>query len=232
LGSGLKIILSVLLVGALAGAAAASAAKPKPKPKPQPLFRVSITSTYVDHAVTTVVQKPNANGCRQRYDLNATQKVDVSTTKPVLRTLAQLKSGAFVPMQAHEQRDGSERNGWEVGCPALKDDPAQFTDTTGCGAQSYGVTSTSLGYLSRAGTRFAFRYSRNAADPYAGNCMAEAFDDPNAATDISSIVFPPADIWGTASDRKPFWVELSRTQPTNWRMTPRPSPSRSDEIRA
>jgi hypothetical protein len=210
MGSGLKIAFSALLVCALAGAAAASAAKPKPKP--QPTYRVSVKSTYVDHAVITVVEKPNANGCRQRYDLSATQTVVVSTTTPVVRTLAQLKSGQFPPLQAHETRNGSERNGWEIGCPALKDDPADVTDTSGCGAKSYAVTNTSLGYLAATGTRFAFRYTRRAADPYDGNCMAEAYDDPDAETDVSPVVFPPANVWGTATDKKPFWADLVRTR--------------------
>lgn len=213
MGSGLKIALSALLVCALAATAAASAAKPKPKP--QPTYRISVTSSYTDHAVITVVEKPNANGCRQRYDLSANQTVTVGTAKPVLRTLAQLKSGQFPPLEAHEVRNGSERNGWEIGCPALKDDPAEVTDTSGCGNKTYAVTNTSLGYLGATGTRFGFRYSRHAADPYQGNCMAEAYDDPNAATDVSPVVFPPGAVWGTATDKKPFWVELARTRLAN-----------------
>ena len=211
MGSGLKIALVGLLACAVGGGATASAAKIVPKR--QPLFRVTIKSTYVNHAVITVVEKPNANGCRQRYDLSATQSIDVSTTTPVLRSAAQLKSGVFPPMQAHETRTGSERNGWEVGCPALENDPAQVTDTSGCGARNYVITKPSLGYLAATGTRFAFRYSRNAADPYEGNCMAEAFDDPNADTDISPVTFPP-DPFGTAAGTKPFWADLARTRLT------------------
>lgn len=209
--SGLKIVLSALLVGALGAAGTAVAAKPKPA---QPLFRVTVSASYTDHAIITVVQKPNANGCRQRYDLSATQTVTVGTTTPVLRTAAQLKSGAFVPLQAHEVRNGSERNGWEIGCPALKDDPAEVTDTSACGAKDYAVTNTSLGYLAKTGDHFAFRFSRIGPDPYLGACMAEAFDDPNAVTDISPVVFPPADLFGTAADKKPFWADLARTRLT------------------
>lgn len=211
MGSALKIALVASLAVVVGGVATASAAKSVPKR--QPLFRVTIKSTYVNQEVITVVQKPNANGCRQRYDLNATQSVDVSTTTPVLRSLAQIKSGLFPPMQAHETRNGSERNGWEVGCPALKNDPAQLTDTSGCGVRSYAITKPSLGFLAATGTRFAFTYSRHAADPYQGNCMAEAFDDPNAATDVSPVDFPPAP-FGTASAKKPFWSDLSRARLT------------------
>jgi hypothetical protein len=199
-----------LLVCAVGGAATASA---KVVPKRQPLFRVTIKSTYVNHVVITVVEKPNANGCRQRYDLSATQSIDVSTTAPVLRSAAQLKSGIFPPLQAHETRTGSERNGWEIGCPALANDPAQVTDTSGCGARTYAITKPQLGYLAATGTRFAFRYSRNAADPYEGNCMAEAFNDPNAATDVSPVTFPP-DPFGTAAGTKPFWADLARARLT------------------
>ena len=211
MGSGLKIAIAGLLVCAVGGAATASAAKIVPKR--QPLFRVTIKSTYVNHAVITVVEKPAVNGCRQRYDLSATQSVDVATTAPVLRTAAQLKTGIFPPMTAHENRTGSERNGWEVGCPALVDDPAEVTDTSECGARSYAVTKPSLGYLSATGTRFAFRYTRIGADPYEGNCMAESFDDPDADTDVSPITFPP-DPFGTAAGTKPFWVDLNRARLT------------------
>jgi hypothetical protein len=211
LGSGLKLTFAAFAACALLGAAAASAAKPAPKR--QPTFRVTVTSTYVDHNVITVVEVPNANGCRQRYDLNATQTINVSTTKSVLRTLAQVKAGQFPPLQAREHRTGTERNGWEIGCPSLKDDPADITDTSGCGDRSYAMTKTSLGYLAKTGTRFAFRYSRNAADPYGGNCLPEAFDDPNADTDVSPVEFPPAP-FGEASGKKPFWAELARTRLT------------------
>ena len=200
-----------LLVCAVGGAATASAAKIVPKR--QPLFRVTIKSTYVNHAVITVVEKPGTNGCRQRYDLSATQSIDVSTTAPVVRSVAQLKTGIFPPLQAHENRTGSERNGWEIGCPALADDPAEVTDTSQCGARSYAITKPSLGYLAATGTRFAFRYSRTGADPYQGNCMAESFDDPNADTDVSPVTFPP-DPFGTAAGTKPFWVDLARTRLT------------------
>jgi hypothetical protein len=213
LGSGLKISLAALLVCALGGAAAASAAKPKPKPPPR--FRVSVKSTYVNHAVITVIGEVNrSSGCRQRYDVDATQTIDVSTTTPVVRTLAQLKRGAFVPMQAHEQRNGTGRNGWELGCPALENDPAELEDVSACGAKSYAVTTTSLGYLAATGTRFAFTYSRHAADPYEGNCFAELYLDPDA-DDPTSVVDFPAAPWGTASDKKGFWADLVRTRLTN-----------------
>jgi hypothetical protein len=210
LGSGLKTALAALLVCAAGGAATASAAKPKP----QPLFRVSVKSTYVNHAVITVVTDVNkSSGCRHRYDVDATQTIEVSTTTPVVRTLAQLKRGSFMPMQAHEQRNGTGRNGWEPGCPALANDPAQFDDVSACGARSYSVTKTSLGYLATTGTRFAFTYSRHAADPYDGNCFAELYLDPNAADPISVVDFP-AEPWGTTAGTKAFWTDLNRSRPT------------------
>jgi hypothetical protein len=87
------------------------------------------------------------------------------------------------------------------------------TDTSGCGARSYSITKPSLGFLAATGTRFAFRYSRHAADPYEGNCMAEVYDDPDSETDVSLLDFPP-DLFGTASGKKPFWADLSRARLT------------------
>ena len=213
----MKIAVAALLVCALGGAAAASAAKPKPKPKakPQPVFRVTIKSTYSDHHVITLVEPIDVNtGCHQRYDVDATQTIDVSTTTPVVRTLAQIKSGAFPPMQAHEQRNGSGRDGWEPGCAALKDDPAQLDDTSACGAQSYTISKPSFGFLATTGTRFAFTYSRNAADPYDGNCFAGIYLDPNSDALNSVVSFPP-DPWGTAAGTKPFWADLDRSRLTS-----------------
>jgi hypothetical protein len=207
----LKIALAALLVCAVAGAATVSAAKPKP----QPVFRVSVKSTYVNHSVITVLGGMNrSNGCRQRYDVDATQKIDVSTTRPVVRTLAQLRRGSFVSMQAHEQRNGTGRNGWEPGCAALANDPAQFDDTSACGPKAYAVSNTSLGYLAATGTRFALTYSRNGADPYAGNCFAVLYTDPYAGDAISVVDFP-ADPWGTANGTKAFWADLNRARLTS-----------------
>jgi hypothetical protein len=186
LGSGLKIVLSALLVCALGLAATASAAKPKPKLVT--VYRVTVSSTYVHHHTITLVGPKSPNtGCSQRYDVDATQTITLGTTTPIVRTLAQLNRGDFPALRAHEVRNGTGRDGWEPGCPALADDPAELEDTTGCGAQDYSVATTSLGYLAATGTRFAFTYRRHAADPYEGNCFAGVFLDPNS-DDLAGLV--------------------------------------------
>lgn len=210
MGSGLKIVLSALLVCALGLAATASAAKPKPKLVT--VYRVTVSSTYVHHHTITLVGPKSPNtGCSQRYDVDATQTITLGTTTPIVRTLAQLNRGDFPALRAHEVRNGTGRDGWEPGCPALADDPAELEDTTGCGAQDYSVATTSLGYLAATGTRFAFTYRRHAADPYEGNCFAGVFLDPNSEDLVSAVDFPPAS-FGTATGKKPFWADLVRSR--------------------
>jgi hypothetical protein len=210
LGSGLKIVFGALLVCALGGAATASAAKPKPKTVT--VYRVSVTSTYVHHHVITLVgpKSPN-NGCSERYDVDATQTVTAATTTPVVRTLAQLNRGDFPALKAHEVRTGTGRDGWEPGCPSLVDDPAEFDDTTQCGAQDYSIANPSVGFLTPTSTRFALTYKDHAADPYAGNCFAGVFLDPDSDDLVQAIDFPP-DPFGTATGKKPFWADVARAR--------------------
>jgi hypothetical protein len=215
LGSGLKIVLAALLVCAFGAAATTSAAKPKPKPKPKTvtLYRVSVTSTYVHHHVVTLVspKSPN-NGCSERYDVDATQTVTAATTTPVVRTLAQLNRGDFPALKAHEVRNGTGRDGWEPGCPALKDDPAELEDTSACGTQDYSIANPSVGFLTPTSTRFALTYKDHAADPYEGNCFAGVFLDPDSDDLVLALDFPPTPPFGTATGTKPFWADLARSR--------------------
>jgi hypothetical protein len=213
LGLGLKTAL--LLVCCLAVTASATAAKPKPKPKPAPTFKVTVKATYVHHHVITLVAKksPN-NGCSQRYDVDATQTVTVETASPIVRTLAQITRGTFPALKAHEVRTGTGRDGWEPGCAALKDDPAQIEDTSACGPKDYSIPKTTLGFLTPTSTRFAFTFTYHGPDPYAGNCFAGIYLDPS--TDVLDVAldFPPAP-FGTATGTKPFWVDVARSRLTS-----------------
>lgn len=214
MGSRLKIASAALLVCFVAGAASATAAKPKPKPKP-PTFKVTVKSTYVHHHVITLVAAKSTNtGCSQRYDVDATQTITVATTTPVVRTLSQITHGLFPAMQAHELRNGTGRDGWEPGCAALKDDPAQFDDVSACGAKDYSIANTTLGFLSPTSKHFAFTYTRNAADPYGGDCFGGIYLDPNSDALNEFVTFPP-DPFGTATGTKPFWVDVARTRLTS-----------------
>jgi hypothetical protein len=210
LGSGLKVVLSALLACALVGSATAAVAKPKPKPVT--VYRVTVSATYVQHDTIALVEPKNpTNGCSERYDVDATQTITVATTTPVVRTLAQLNRGDFPAVRAHEVRNGIGRDGWEPGCPSLKDDPAELEDTTGCGAQDYSIANTTLGFLTPTSTRFAFTFRRHAADPYEGNCFAGVFLDPNSDDLVTAVDFPPAP-FGTATGKKPYWADLVRSR--------------------
>jgi hypothetical protein len=212
LGPRIKLAGAALLICFVAGAANATAAKPKPKP---PTFKVTVKATYVHHHVITLIAatSPN-NGCSQRYDVDATQTITVATTTPVVRTLAQITHGTFPAMKAHEVRNGTGRDGWEPGCPALADDPAELEDVSGCGAQDYTIANTTLGFLAPTSRHFAFTYHRNAADPYDGNCFAGIYLDPNSDALNELVDFPP-DPFGTATGAKPFWVDVPRTRLTS-----------------
>jgi hypothetical protein len=193
-------------VVALCCAAAASAAR-----SPNPRFTLRATSTYVRHHVTHLVRKRDDSGCRQRNDVDTTQRLTTVTEGPSPTTFNELARGGrnSFRLAVRESRVGSLREGWEVGCPLLADNPAYVGDASGCGTKHYDISlgNTGIGYA--GGDNFRFSYSDGMPDPYNGKCLIDFYRPEGSFGNSVNVAFPPR-VWQVGKTKRKWWTDVAR----------------------
>ncbi len=195
----------------LATTVVAACLAPQAQAASNPSFKVTVTSTFVRHHVVHVARTPLPNGCSLRTDSDATQKVVAKTAQPVVVTLRELQHGVdrFAGLGARETRRGSYRYGYNDGCPYLQTNPAEISDTSGCGTRSSYILSekVKLGFL-RGTNHFRFAYERTGPDAFVGKCLVEVFVGENEYRPGAESVSMPPQQWLKKPQRR-WWTTLA-----------------------
>jgi hypothetical protein len=203
------IRIIVLVALAMAGTAASASA-------PERTFSVTLKATLTERAVYDVrsqIGDDSPEGCRFVREGRASRTIILSSTRPAITTLTELKrwpNPTIGPLSGYETRTGTFRDGYEGACAGLPGHRAmRVDDTAGCGRRRLDVKRARFGYDDWPSRGFAVDVtSEGQPDPFKGRCLKSLFGTTYLPRALDAKPGPPVLVGGFTIPPR-AWIQTS-----------------------